>query len=504
MTAVPARDATPARRRSRRVLAGWGVSLLLAVPAAASLTQAAVLGVGAGTQPLVRVGLVGLLLAGLTATLPWDRLPRSASLVALLAAVAVAVGVDAAAETAGAHPVLRLSGAWTAAVLVWLAFAHGRTLAAGLALPLAAVQAVALADLGWSTATAAAMVHAGIGLGAAVLVSWWRDQGRESRRVATRRAALLEIVAKATRQRADAAPDAPLGAVMNATAELGFEAGALMVHGDADATLRVPVFQGDLPATLTTEPALDLLPSVAAAVMRGEVVVVDRDDPRHPDAVLAEAGYRVMAALPVRQGCDVTGALLVAAQSARGIEADELHALEVLAATAGRALEASVDGPTERRRVISLAGENRTDKLTGVGNRRAANEALTELNANDVVALLDLDHFKLVNDTMGHDVGDQVLAALAGHLRNGIRPGDVIARYGGEEFLIVLRGAGDEGIDGVRRLLETWRAQTPLTTFTAGVALHDGDRPVGDTVRRAHEALSGAKRAGRDRVVPLS
>ena len=76
--------------------------------------------------------------------------------------------------------------------------------------------------------------------------------------------------------------------------------------------------------------------------------------------------------------------------------------------------------------------------MTQVGNRRAADLMLAELQPGDVVAVLDLDHFKQVNDTHGHATGDRALQDFAAHVRGCLRGQDRFARLGGEEFLLVL------------------------------------------------------------------
>ena len=85
-----------------------------------------------------------------------------------------------------------------------------------------------------------------------------------------------------------------------------------------------------------------------------------------------------------------------------------------------------------------------TDDLTGVGNRRHVNTLLDTLQPGDALLLLDIDHFKDINDRLGHLAGDEVLADLGRYLKINTRDSaDTVARYGGEEFLIVLRQPGD-------------------------------------------------------------
>ena len=89
----------------------------------------------------------------------------------------------------------------------------------------------------------------------------------------------------------------------------------------------------------------------------------------------------------------------------------------------------------------------------------------------DPLAILDLDHFKVVNDTLGHHRGDEVLQELGAFLRDAIRDGDGVARYGGEEFVVVLRQLPSGALEVIERLLADWRASTPPATLSAGIAV---------------------------------
>ena len=92
----------------------------------------------------------------------------------------------------------------------------------------------------------------------------------------------------------------------------------------------------------------------------------------------------------------------------------------------------------EQLRVIDALTDAAThDALTGLGNRRAAQASIDTLQPGDAVFILDLDHFKTINDSLGHQAGDQVLTQLGDYLRAFTRPTDSVARYGGEEFLLI-------------------------------------------------------------------
>ena len=148
-----------------------------------------------------------------------------------------------------------------------------------------------------------------------------------------------------------------------------------------------------------------------------------------------------------------------------------------------------------------LAKASVTDDLTGIGNRRHANRLLDELRIGDAVILIDLDHFKDVNDAHGHIAGDELLVELADHLRTSVADPDDLARYGGEEFLVVVRAAEAGGHALAERLLDGWCRRAPRATFSAGVAVHAAGVAPTETLQRADRALYEAKHAGRNRVL---
>jgi len=140
-----------------------------------------------------------------------------------------------------------------------------------------------------------------------------------------------------------------------------------------------------------------------------------------------------------------------------------------------------------------------TDDLTGLGNRRRGNALLDAIQPGDGLILMDLDHFKWVNDTLGHAEGDRVLMSIGAYLQAAVRDADTVVRFGGEEFLVVVRRAGPNADSTAERLLEGWRTQSQVT-LSAGVAVHRVDRGPSDTLRAADAALYEAKAQGRDRV----
>lgn len=158
----------------------------------------------------------------------------------------------------------------------------------------------------------------------------------------------------------------------------------------------------------------------------------------------------------------------------------------------------------------SLRVAARSDALTGLGNRHMAPEIersvyrFNEVSAQAVVLLLDLDHFKAVNDEHGHEEGDNLLKNVARLLRNGVRSNDCVLRWGGEEFLVCLPNTTlDQGLIAAEKI----RAAVSNTVFgdksiratvSIGVAEMLVNTSLGAVIRRADEALYAAKRAGRN------
>lgn len=151
-----------------------------------------------------------------------------------------------------------------------------------------------------------------------------------------------------------------------------------------------------------------------------------------------------------------------------------------------------------------------TDPLTGLPNRRAFDHKLTELIRKGMpyaLAVGDLDHFKKLNDTHGHEVGDRALRVFAQVLKSTLRGEDIFCRFGGEEFAIVLAGVnaqdGTRVLDRIREVLATTmlRGSVPPFTVSFGVADSTMSPEREDLLRLADEALYAAKRAGRNRVM---
>ena len=166
------------------------------------------------------------------------------------------------------------------------------------------------------------------------------------------------------------------------------------------------------------------------------------------------------------------------------------------------------------RRVDELSQETEMDALTEIGNRRsievklqACVEECCQLGHTAGVLFVDIDHFKDVNDTHGHEAGDRVLKMVAQTLKHNLRSSDVVARWGGEEFLTLLYGADEEALSWTAEklrvlvassFLEIGSAEVRVTISLGATLLRPDDTPQ-SVVARADSLLYESKTEGRNR-----
>ena len=232
---------------------------------------------------------------------------------------------------------------------------------------------------------------------------------------------------------------------------------------------------------------------------------------RHHDAPLqgiAADGRQILADVCQTRFGDQTGLAAWRAATARPWDADDLH----LIAAAGKIVRMALEHEAIQREMLRLA---RTDPLTGLLNRRAfREEVLRHTDRADregvpsTLMFVDLDHFKTVNDRLGHETGDQVLVRTATVLRDIVRPADLVARLGGDEFALWLGGADHmtaaERAETLRfavpkALDEITGGTPPRITLSIGIATRAvrADEDIDGLIRRADEAMYDAKRNGR-------
>ena len=213
---------------------------------------------------------------------------------------------------------------------------------------------------------------------------------------------------------------------------------------------------------------------------------------------------------------ELTPVLKEVVSATRGMAADSLQARDELRGMRERTQATETEIVKLHMELDRMSAQARHDPLTGALNRKGLDEALNRevsaMRRKDTplcVALLDIDNFKKINDTLGHTTGDQALAHLAQVARESMRPQDTLARYGGEEFVILLPDTTlERGIDAMMRLQRELTkkyfmagSEKLLITFSAGVAQLGPDEDNASAIKRADQAMYTAKRAGKNRVL---
>ncbi len=321
---------------------------------------------------------------------------------------------------------------------------------------------------------------------------------------ALRRAA--EVVAR------EEAPAEVFGALAREFVALtGAEAGCVVrVDGDRGAVLGAYVAREDLRAVLRTQPGHRVPPDDVVARAMAEARPVRAEGGRiGPDGVsaqLAAAGIRTAAAAPVVVAGVPWGALVVVARDPRLLPPGDEEGLEPFARLAGLAIA----NAEARRRLAERAS---TDPLTGLPNHGVFHERLRDQAALATrhgqplsLAVIDLDHFKEINDLHGHPAGDRVLSAVAAALRSVAREGELLARVGGEEFVWIMPGTDLAGaaVAAERARAAIAGVEVPGThTLSASVGVCEfvDAGSAGELFRLADAALLLAKAQGRDMTV---
>lgn len=220
----------------------------------------------------------------------------------------------------------------------------------------------------------------------------------------------------------------------------------------------------------------------------------------------------------LRERPDGAGSAMCVPVTVLGTPMGVLHTVgaegELPSATERVAVEAVAEQAGSRIGVLRAMAASElqatTDPLTGLLNRRSLEaelSALADRHAEFAVAFIDLDHFKVLNDTYGHETGDRALRSFSRLLRRAVRDDDLICRYGGEEFVVVFPDVTVEDAEPVVGRLVTALSDAvrggDVPAFTISVGLADSETAAGhaEAIRQADEAMFRAKQAGRDRVV---
>jgi diguanylate cyclase (GGDEF)-like protein len=272
---------------------------------------------------------------------------------------------------------------------------------------------------------------------------------------------------------------------------------------DAD---KIYIYPGDDPADVTTaalgaDPALHELLAATEPVLSSSGATLP---------LIFDSTCRDWVAIPLRVRDTAAGLLVLATDQPASYGPAQADLAGVLTNQGMTAYD--------NARLFTQAEQLATiDALTGLSNRRhffttalhglaLARRQRSQLTA----AMLDIDHFKQVNDTHGHHVGDQVIRAVAQRLAHVIRTTDILGRYGGEEFALILPDTSAEGAAVLTERLRAAISDRPIetdagpliVTISIGVAEHAADQSDVETLLSvADAALYQAKRAGRNRVV---
>jgi diguanylate cyclase (GGDEF)-like protein len=323
-----------------------------------------------------------------------------------------------------------------------------------------------------------------------------------SSRTALVAAALTLAVVPATAAAAAPADEAQVRDLANAAAEAVAEeqqllgdvapSGQLAGDPDARARLRTVDSQGALLLSQLEVLGVDVSDAVRVALAR-----LPQPGTIPPPAVVYDAAFADLARMAA-----TPAAVLPAEPTTDG----PAIGLLAVAAVALLALGAAALGNALRRQESEddLAAMAWSDGLTGLANRRRLDHDVAAFDMSEAptaAIMIDIDHFKSVNDAFGHQQGDEVICTVAEVLLEHVRFDDVVYRYGGEEFCILLPGADADDARGVaQRIVEAAR-QVPLpdgSHVTVSVGVASGDQIASTAVESADQALLSAKASGRD------
>jgi diguanylate cyclase (GGDEF)-like protein len=330
-----------------------------------------------------------------------------------------------------------------------------------------------------------------------------------------RRAGLLRAVAEATRAIATPDPGSVLGTVADTAIEIGFDGVEIALLDERQGTYAVTHPRG-LPAEYVggTRPADSGLVGLVRRERRTQVVS-DYSAWEQGVSQVQALGFRAVAGAPIWCAGELSAVLVAGKLGCDELDPDEVEALGLLAAQAGAGLT-NAQRFTERR-AFEAELEHRAfhDPLTGLPNRLLFLDRLEHCLERKVrdplpiaVLFVDLDRFKKVNDSLGHDAGDRLLRIATERIRRAVREADLIFRMGGDEFTVLLENVrGPEEASGVaQRVLDAIAEPVQLehheisVTASVGIAMYPKDDVVEERlVKSADTAMYRAKDLGRNR-----
>lgn len=212
---------------------------------------------------------------------------------------------------------------------------------------------------------------------------------------------------------------------------------------------------------------------------------------------------------------DLSALMTILVQETRNLQAATINSHNdlIIAQSAAKSAEDRINRLEAELREMS--DKAREDQLTGILNRRGLERAFEravlqteQRNSPLCVCMIDIDNFKQINDTYGHQTGDEAIIFLVKVIQETVRPTDIIARYGGEEFLLLLPDAGmNDAVNVATRIQHNLSKRFFMggdarmqITFSAGVTVRRTGETMNDIVTRADKALYGAKHAGKNRI----
>ncbi len=333
-----------------------------------------------------------------------------------------------------------------------------------------------------------------------------------ARRESDHRARLLRIVAGASRTMTTPEVERVLATVVESSLEVGFEAAAIALFDETGETYEYTERRG-----ITEMVNFGILRSnegiIGLARRRREMVVINEYSqwPGGLDEV-RPLGLRAVGAAPIWCGGELEAMLVVGTRERNTILRAEMESLELLALQAGAALT-NARRFTERSEFQrQLHHESLHDSTTGLPNRSLFLDRLAHLMEKKAVTpsptavlFFDVDNFKRINDSLGHNAGDAVLRVVSARLAAAIEPGQTVARYGGDEFIVLIDEAESRhvALETANRILA--HVQEPITIndrevfITVSVGVSFGSSTLGsnrDFVREADLAMERAKEQG--------
>jgi len=328
-----------------------------------------------------------------------------------------------------------------------------------------------------------------------------------------RRAVLLAGVAQRARVINTLDREQMLDSVVESVGDLGFDTAQLCLYDPEASQWKMVASYG----LQMTHGGQALRSGIVGRVWNQRSTVVVQDYPADPDALPAalEAGILSAAAVPVWCEGSLRAGLVAARSTGVGIRAEEVECIEILAAHAGIAL-GNVERLDERNRwEAELAYQATHDVLTGLPNwtlfaklQERARAHSRRSGRSAAVLLLDLDRFKSVNDSLGHDLGDELLREVAVRLRDTVGDDGAVARYGGDEFVVLVEDLLDDtaAVLMADRLLAALQPPVPVgpndvyTTASIGIAFIRKDSSAEhNPLREADLAMYRAKESGKGR-----